>query len=53
VFESVDETFPPIVVLREDYERREETVMGGQTEWNLLEVDKGLGSAPVVGVLDV
>jgi hypothetical protein len=50
LFESVDETFPPIVVLREDYEGREETVTGGQAEWNLLEVDESLDSILVVGV---
>ena len=52
MFESVDETVPPFVVLREDDKRREETITGGQTEWDLLEVDESLGSFPVVGILD-
>jgi len=53
VFKSFDETFPPIVILWEDYERCEETIAGGQSEWNLLKVDESLCSAPAVGVLDV
>ena len=51
-FESVDEIFPPLVVLEEDYGLREETVVGGQTEWNLLEVYKRLGSLLVVRIFD-
>ena len=53
MLESVDETFPPIIVLGEDYERREKAVAGGQTEWDLLEVDESLDGTPAVGVLDV
>ena len=52
LFESVDEAFPPVVVLGQDYEGCEQPVTGGQTEWNLLEVDERPGSGPVVGVLD-
>ena len=52
MFESVDDTFPPIVVLVEDYEGCEETVTCGETEWNLLKIDEGLGSVPVVGIGD-
>ena len=47
-FESVDEIFPPLFVLEEDYGLCEETVAGGQTEWNLLEIYKRLGSLQVV-----
>ena len=36
----------------EDYEGREETVTGDQTEWDLLKMDESLGSIPVIGVGD-
>ena len=52
LFESVDETLPPTVVLREDYEGCEETASGGQTQGNLLEVDESLDSVLVTGVFD-
>lgn len=53
LLEPVDDAFPPIVVLVEDYEGRERTFTGGQTEWNLLKVDESLDSVLVVGVADV
>ena len=52
LFKPVNETFPPVVILREDDERCEESTTGGQTQWDLLEVDEGLCSVLVVGVLD-
>ena len=51
-FESIDKGFPPIVVLRKDYEGREESVVGGYMQRDLLEVDEGLGSLPAIGVID-
>ena len=48
LFESVDKTFPPVVVLGKDYKGREESLTDGQPEWKLLEVDEGLGGIPAV-----
>jgi len=45
------EAFPPVVVLGEGYEGCGESIMGGDMQWNLLEVDKCLGNLPVIGVV--
>ena len=51
LFESVDKAIPPFVVLGEDYEGCEEFGAGGYMQWNLLEVDEGLGSVPAIWVV--
>jgi hypothetical protein len=52
LFEPIDEAFPPVVVLREDYEGCEEPATGGQTQWDLLEVDESLDDVPAIVVID-
>jgi len=52
VFESVDQVFPPVVVLGQDYEGCEESVLDGYVQWGLLEVDESLGSVPAIRVID-
>ena len=52
LFESINKTFPPVLVLGEDYEGCEESVTGGYMEWNLLEVDESPGSVGAIRVVD-
>ena len=46
------EEFPPIAILRQDYEGCEQPVAGGYLQWGLLEVDENFGSVPAIGVID-
>jgi hypothetical protein len=52
LFESVDEMFPPVVVLGEDYEGCKQSVAGGETKGDLLEVDESLDGVLVVRILN-
>ena len=52
MLEPFHEVFPPIVVLWENDEGCEQAITSGDVKWDLVEVNEGLESALVVGVLD-